>query len=84
MTPSSSIGDAEAGTTRKGKGEMDDPIEKLVLPLWPDTGKALGLSRNATYDAARRGDIPTVPFGKLKKVPAWFFRQLRDGAPKAP
>jgi hypothetical protein len=61
---------------------MPDEQEPLVAPLWPDTGKALGLSRNATYDAANRGEIPTVVFGRLKKVPMWFFRQLRDGASK--
>jgi hypothetical protein len=62
---------------------FDEPTSpKLVADLWPETGKALGLSRNATYEAARRGEIPTVPFGRLKKVPMWFYRQLRDGTPK--
>ena len=56
--------------------------DPLVLPLWPETGQALGLSRNATYDAARRGEIPTVRFGRLKKVPMWFYRKLVDGTPK--
>ena len=55
---------------------------KLVADLWPETGQALGLSRNATYEAARAGTIPTVKFGRLKKVPMWFHRQLRDGTPK--
>jgi hypothetical protein len=56
--------------------------DRLVMPLWPDTGRALGLSKNATYDAARAGSIPTVTFGRLKKVPMWFYRQLLDGTPK--
>jgi hypothetical protein len=54
----------------------------LVVPLWPETGQALGLSKNATYDAARAGTIPTVRFGRLLKVPMWFHRQLRDGTSK--
>jgi hypothetical protein len=46
----------------------------LVMPLWPDAGRALGLSRNATYDAARRGEIKTLRFGKLLKVPTvWLL-----------
>ena len=53
---------------------MDKPT-KLAVPLWPDTGQALGLGRNATYDAARRGEIPTLTFGRLKKVPWSFYRQ---------
>jgi hypothetical protein len=30
------------------------------MPLWPDAGRQLGLSRNATYQAADRGQIPGV------------------------
>ena len=44
----------------------------------PLAGKAIGLSRNASYEAARRGDIPTIPAGKLKRVPtAWLRHVLR-------
>jgi hypothetical protein len=57
--------------------------DPLVAPLWPETGQALGLSKNATYDAARAGTIPTVRFGRLLKVPMWFHRRLRDGATNA-
>ena len=35
----------------------------------PEAGKQLGLSRNAAYEAARRGDIPTIKIGKLLRVP---------------
>jgi len=28
-----------------------------------------GLSRNGSYDAARRGDIPTIKVGRLLRVP---------------
>ena len=30
----------------------------------PIAGKLLGLSRNKAYEAASRGDIPTLRFGK--------------------
>jgi hypothetical protein len=47
---------------------------RLVMPLWPDAGRALGLSRNGTYEAARRGEIKTLRFGRLLKVPtAWLL-----------
>ena len=42
---------------------------RLTLDLWPDVGQMLGLTRNATYAAAKRGDIPVIRFGKLMKVP---------------
>ena len=44
----------------------------------PFAGKALGLGRNASYDAARRGEIPILKFGRLKRVPtAWLKKQLQ-------
>lgn len=48
----------------------------------PDVGRVcFGLSRNASYDAAKRGDFPTIKVGRLLKVPtAALFRLLEiDG-----
>jgi len=48
-----------------------------VLPLWPQTGKMLNLSRGATYAAATKGDIKTIQLGRLKRVPsAWLKAKL--------
>jgi hypothetical protein len=36
----------------------------------PEAGKRyFGLSRNGSYDAAERGDIPTIQVGRLLRVP---------------
>jgi hypothetical protein len=43
--------------------------ENAVLPLWPHTGKILGLSRGVTYAAADRAEIKTLRIGRLKRVP---------------
>jgi excisionase family DNA binding protein len=59
-------------------------VEPLVMRLWPEAGEALGLSRNATYDAARRGEIPTVRFGKLIKVPTAALRRMLENAGQSP
>jgi excisionase family DNA binding protein len=40
----------------------------------------LGLSRNASYEAARRGDIPTIRIGRLLRVPKAAFERLLDQA----
>lgn len=32
-------------------------------------GQLLGLGRTAAYEAARRGEIPTIDFGRRKAVP---------------
>jgi hypothetical protein len=51
--------------------------EKAVFPLWPETGRVLGLCRGATYAAAAKGDIKTIRLGRLLRVPtAWLRAQL--------
>ena len=57
-------------------GSNDD--ECLVYDV-PSAGRMLGLTRNASYDAAKRGDLPTIKIGKLLRVPkAAFHRMLED------
>ena len=49
----------------------------------PDAGaEYFGLSRGASYEAAKRGEIPTIKIGKLLRVPV---RALEDmlNAPRA-
>ncbi len=46
----------------------DATIKPLVTDI-PKAGALFGLSRNASYAAANRGDIPTIRIGKLRKVP---------------
>ena len=58
--------------------KSEDEIEELLLPIWPDAGKALGYrTRSASYDAVARGDIYVVQLGKrLKRVPKrWLDRK---------
>ena len=58
--------------------------ENAVLPLWPETGRLLGLSRCSACKMAEDGKIKTVPFGRLKKVPtAWLRRVLQIDEPRA-
>lgn len=54
-----------------------DLMEKLSVSV-PEAGKALaGLGRNASYEAAQRGDIRTIRIGKRMSVPtAWLRQQL--------
>jgi Helix-turn-helix domain len=40
----------------------------------------LGLSRNASYEAAKRGDIPTIRIGKLIRVPKMAFNMMLERA----
>jgi len=46
------------------------------MPLWPDTGRALGLSKSTTYAGAASGDIPTFRVGRRIVVPTMAIRRL--------
>lgn len=50
--------------------------ERATLNLWPEVGKALGLSRGAVYAAANRGEIPVLRFGKRMVVPKAALSRL--------
>jgi hypothetical protein len=46
----------------------------------PQAGREyFGLGRNASYEAARRGDLPTIKIGRLLRVPVVALeRKLRE------
>jgi hypothetical protein len=50
----------------------------------PEAGRLYyGLSRNGSYDAAKRGEIPTLRIGRKLRVPIAAMERLIDGvAPK--
>lgn len=39
-----------------------------LISLWPQAGRILGLSRQATYRAAQAGSLPVFPGSGRKKV----------------
>ena len=47
----------------------------------PDAGRTyFGLSRNGSYAAAERGEIPTIKIGRLLKVPIVQLEEMLRGA----
>jgi excisionase family DNA binding protein len=60
---------------------MKDEMDRRVLTV-PEAGAQLGLGRNASYDAAKRGDIPTIKLGKLLRVPKQAIERMLDAAMK--
>jgi hypothetical protein len=47
----------------------------------PEAGKRYyGISKNASYDAAKRGEIPTVQVGRLLRVPVRAMEAMLDKA----
>ena len=50
----------------------------------PEAGKIyLGIGRDAAYEAARRGDIPVIQIGKLKRVPIARLESMLADPPPA-
>ncbi len=41
-----------------------------------------GLSRNGSYEAARRGDIPTIQVGRLKRVSVAVMERIVGMSPR--
>jgi excisionase family DNA binding protein len=57
--------------------DVQQSVESNCLVIGvPEAGAMLGLNRNAAYAAAKRGDIPTIRFGKLLRVPKAAFERM--------
>lgn len=63
----------------KAKRAVRSMPERLVYEV-PEAGAMLGLSRNSSYSAAARGEIPTIKIGRLLKVPKIAFDRLLERA----
>ena len=61
----------------KGLG-MEAKIERRTLTV-TEAAEALGVSRNKAYDAARRGEIPTIKIGKRILVPVVALERMLQG-----
>jgi hypothetical protein len=61
------------------------PVTEARLTMSvPEAGeKYFGLCRNAAYEAARRGDIPTIKIGRLLRVPVRALEKMLDRAGEA-
>jgi excisionase family DNA binding protein len=59
--------------------EAAEPDTRLVYEV-PEAGAMLGLTRNGSYEAAKRGDIPTIRIGKLIRVPKLAFHKMLEEA----
>jgi len=51
----------------------------------PEAGQLyFGLSRNGSYEAAGRGEIPTIRVGRKLRVPVVQMERMLDGAAPKP
>jgi hypothetical protein len=57
---------------------MDAQPKTLTVP---EAGRLyFDLGRNASYEAARRGDIPTIRIGRLLRVPVIALERMLEAA----
>lgn len=66
--------------------EQNDPLarqEALVLNVWPETGKALNLSKATVWKLVHSGAIPSVKLGGRYLVPRAGLKRLLEGGLQA-
>jgi excisionase family DNA binding protein len=56
-------------------------FERVTISV-EEAGRLLGISRGSAYEAARRGDIPTIRIGKRLIVPVAGLERLLASAGK--
>jgi excisionase family DNA binding protein len=76
-------------TGRKPRGRIQHKAAEPAAPerfvyTVPEAGALLGLSRNGAYEAAKRGEIPTLRIGRLLLVPKVAFHRMLASATVAP
>jgi hypothetical protein len=59
--------------------ELEELYKRPTVTV-PEAGAALGLTRSGAYDAAARGEIKTLRFGHLMRVPTKWLREQLEGA----
>jgi hypothetical protein len=70
----------KAPKRRKRRASAEPPLTLSV----PEAGrKYFGLSKNGSYGAAARGEIPTIKVGKLRRVPVRAMEALLDKAARS-
>ncbi len=58
----------------------DDTYKNTNVLSVPEAGRVyLDLGRNASYEAAHRGDIPTIKIGRKIVVPIRAMEKMLDG-----
>jgi excisionase family DNA binding protein len=66
-------------TTTNGGRTLSDANTPQAYRI-NEVAQILRVGRNQAYEAAKRGEIPSIRIGKRLIVPGWFVRQLEKAA----
>ena len=58
---------------------MNEKTEAVTMSV-PEAGRRLGIGRNSAYDAAARGELPTIKIGRRLLVPRAAFERMLERA----
>lgn len=64
---------------QQGRGDTGGDDMKLVYTV-QEAGALLGLSRGSAYEAARRGELPTLKIGRRIVVPIQALEEMLASA----
>jgi excisionase family DNA binding protein len=70
-------GQNQRDETRAHTAGASPTVDRLVYTI-VEAGRLLGLGRNGSYEAARRGDIPTIRIGRRLLVPKAMLHRALD------
>lgn len=60
------------------RGRMEQPISRRTYTI-EEAAQLLGIGRNHAYEAAKRGDIPSIKIGKRIVVPKAAIDRMLEG-----
>lgn len=70
----------QKSTQRLTEAELDDLLEKPALSV-PEVAVIFDIDVKTAYAAVKRGEIASINFGRLKRIPtAWVRRRLAGDA----
>lgn len=81
MSPQDTRSESTMNDPLDTSSELDpigDSVERGTYTV-PQAGKRLGIGRNAAYEAARTGQIPTIRIGRRIVVPIVALERMLKG-----
>lgn len=68
-----------ASSPHESSGPPQDSPEPSVLTI-EEAARSLRIGRNSAYEAARRGELPTIRIGRRLLVPRAALERMLEGA----
>lgn len=57
-------------------------MEAVLLPVWPDAARALGIGRSKAFELCASGELQSVRIGRRRLVVAEGLREYANRLPR--